>query len=178
MVVCSPSDPSEAKAITHLSSHYNGSMYIRLGKAGEKQIFPEKSYELSIGELHCYQECSSPNVVLASGSILAPAVAWLKDNHINAAIYSIPFVKPLNASQLQTIAQQHSNIIVIDEHQKSCGIASAVAEQYCDLHAQGLLNSFPKIHRVEINDEYIHVAGNQQYLRELTGLQLNCDLFE
>ena len=39
MVICSPSDPSEAKAITHISAQYNGCMYIRLGKAGEKEIY-------------------------------------------------------------------------------------------------------------------------------------------
>ena len=35
MVVCSPGDPVEAKAITTLSANYDGPMYLRLGKAGE-----------------------------------------------------------------------------------------------------------------------------------------------
>ena len=177
VVVCSPSDPSEAKAIARLSSTYEGTMYIRLGKAGEKQVFPKEDYDLNLGQLHCYQESNSPSALLVTGSIMYSAVKWLKENQVDTAVYSMPFIKPLDSEQLQILVEKHPNLIVLDEHQKSCGPSSALLEQLSDLYAAGHLKTFPRIRRVEINDQYLHVAGNQDYFREITHLFLQKDYF-
>ncbi len=177
MVICSPSDPSEARIITHLSASYDGCMYIRLGKAGEKEIYTQP-YTMNIGDIHCYRESTGKSAIIASGSILHYAVNWVKDNNINTAIYSLPFVKPINREQLKALADKHTNIIVIDEHQKSGGVASAILEQLGDLYSEGKLQQFPKVHRLEIDDQFIYIAGNQQYLRDFTHLALNNTLFE
>ena len=173
MVVCSPSDPSETRKITHLSANYSGSMYIRLGKAGEKEIFTDGPCTLKLGDLHCYQESNAPCVLLTTGSITAAAVDWVKGHHVDTALYSVPFIKPIDGEQLCQLAHKHSNWIVLDEHQKSCGVASALIEQLSDLYQEGAIEAFPKIRRLEVNDEYIHVAGDQAYLRQITGLQLS-----
>ena len=177
MVVCSPSDPSEARAVTRLSATYNGTMYIRLGKAGEKQVFPEENYDLRLGELHCYQESNSPSALLASGSIMYSAVNWLHDNKVDTAVYSVPFIKPLCKEQLIALAEKHPSLVVLDEHQKSCGVASALLEQFSDLYAEGIIKTFPHIRRIEVNDEYLHFAGNQDYMRKITHLTLQKDFF-
>ena len=176
MVVCSPSDPSEARIITHLSATYNDCMYIRLGKAGEKEVY-SLPYTMTFGDLHCYQESKAHSAIIASGSILCDAINWVKRNNIDTAIYSLPFVKPINKEQLKVLATRHSNIIVLDEHQKSGGIASAILEQLADLYTEGQLKEFPKIHRIEIDDQFIYIAGDQQYLREFTHLTLTKSLF-
>ncbi len=177
MVICSPSDPSEAKIITHLSANYNGCMYIRLGKAGEKEIYTEP-YSLQIGDIHCYRESDSKSAIIASGSILFYAINWAKENNIDTAIYSLPFVKPINKEQLQNLASRHCNLIVMDEHQKSGGVASALLEQLGDLYTDGKIAQFPKVHRREVEDQFIYIAGNQQYLREFTHITLEKKLFE
>ena len=38
--------------------------------------------------------------------------------NIKSDIYSVPFVKPLNVKQIKEIAEQYSEIIVLEEHQK------------------------------------------------------------
>lgn len=178
LIVASPSDPSEAQAIASFSANYNGSMYIRLGKAGEQPIFPAgDEFRFEPGSLHRYQESESPNLLLATGSILCSALADVSRLGIDTAIYSVPSVKPLSAEQLCHLAQQHPNIVVIEEHQKSCGLGSAVVEQLSDLYAEGLLKQFPKVHRIATADRYTSVAGTQQYLRELNGLVIKKDLF-
>ena len=177
MVICSPSDPSEAKAITHISAQYNGCMYIRLGKAGEKEIYTEP-YSLKIGDIHCYQDSNSTSAVIASGSVMYYAINWIKENNIDTAVYSIPFVKPVNKDQLQKLASRHSNLIVMDEHQKSSGVASALLEQLSDLYTEGKIKQFPKVRRLEIDEQFIYIAGNQQYLREFTHITLQKNLFE
>lgn len=177
MVVCSPSDPSEAKAITSLSASYDGPMYLRLGKAGEKDVYASCD-DLQIGDIHTYQEQKTPNAIFVTGSIMDYAMNWVKENGADTAIYSVPFVKPINTQQLAAIVNAHTNIIVLEEHQMSCGLGSALLEQINDLYANGNISSYPKIRRIAIADTFVSVAGSQQYLREQAGLILRKEYFE
>ena len=177
MVVASPSDPGEAQAVASFSANYPGSMYIRLGKAGEKQVFPDNQEKLQLGHLHCLRESDSKNIRLATGSILFDSVNQINELSIDTAIYSVPFIKPLQTEQLLKLAEKHPNMVVIEEHQKSCGLGSAIIEQISDLYATGRLKNYPKIHRLAINDEYVHIAGSEEYLRKFTHLTLSKDLF-
>ena len=176
MVVASPSDPMETKVITQIASQYNGPLYLRLGKAGEKQIYP--CYEnLAIGDIHIYKESSSKNALFVTGSIMDYAVNFVQQHAIDTAIYSVPFVKPINTVQLGQIVSKHHNIIVLEEHQKSCGLGAAVIEQINDLYTDGLINVYPRIKRIAIDDKFYSVSGNQDYLRKCAGLVLTEDLF-
>jgi transketolase len=176
MMVASPSDPAEAQAIATFSANYEGCMYIRLGKAGEKPVFSAVE-PLKPGHLHCLQESDSKNLLLVTGSILYSAVQQVRELGIDTAIYSVPFVKPLCAEQLCELAAKHTNIVVLEEHQKSCGVGSAVMEKLNEVYADGRLSVYPKVRSVAIKDEFIAVAGTQQHLREVAGLTLTKDLF-
>lgn len=176
MVVCSPSDPSEAKAITKTASEYRGPMYIRLGKAGEKQIYP--SYDsLQVGDIHVYKESIARNAIFVTGSILDYAVKFINENNVDTAIYSVPFVKPISSVQLKDLVKKHDNIITLEEHQQSCGLGSAIVEQISDLYANGALKQYPKVTRIAIPDKFYSVSGNQVYLRQLAGLTLQKEMF-
>lgn len=177
MIICSPCDPFETRAITKIAAQYDGPMYLRLGKAGEKQIY--KFYEeLIISDIHLYQESLSENVLFVTGSIMDYAVNYIKVNQIDTAIYSVPFVKPLNRVQLKEIVSKHKNVIVLEEHQKSCGLGSALIEQISDMYAAGQIEEYPRVNRIAIDDKFYSIAGNQSYLRECAGLILDKRLFK
>lgn len=176
MVVCSPSDPYETRAITTISSNYDGPMYLRLGKAGEKNVHKQEVI-LRIGDFCQYEESSTQNVLFVTGSILDYAVNWVKDHHINTAIYSVPFVKPMNQSQLLSIVNLHNHVIVLEEHQMSCGLGSALIEQISDLYSFGDIDTMPTIRRIAIKDEFLSVSGSQTYLRCKSGLILCENMF-
>ncbi|MDD3944484.1 MAG: transketolase C-terminal domain-containing protein [Bacteroidales bacterium] len=176
MVIASPSDPNEARAITKISANYEGPMYIRLGKAGEKEVYP-KYEDLTIGNIHCYQESDSENALLVTGSIMDYAVNWINENNVQTAIFSVPFIKPLNKKLLAAVANKHHNIITLEEHQKSCGVGSAFIEQLSDLYQEGKIAQYPKIRRIAMNDSFIEVAGNHAYLRQYAELVLNKEYF-
>ena len=74
--------------------------------------------------------------------------------------------------QIKEIAEQYSEIIVLEEHQKSCGIGSAIIEQISDLYAYGVLPIYPRIKRIAIDDKFYSISGSQDYLREKAGLRL------
>lgn len=169
MVICSPADPQEARAMTILSASYNGPMYIQLGKAGEKNIW-DKDLVLEIGDVLSYKKDGRDIAVLTSGSIATDVVA--SENSNNMDIYTVPFVKPLNKEILVSLAQNYKKIIVVEENQKSCGIGSAIVEQMNDLYADGIIGSFPGIKRIAIDDCFSEVCGSQRYLRMHNHLSL------
>lgn len=174
MVVATPGDPLEARAITKISASYDGPMYIRLGKAGEKTVHTEDSINLKIGDI-----CSvitregNQTAVLACGNILDAALHQINDENLNYDLYSVPFVKPINKEQLINIVKTHpAGLITIEEHQSSCGMGSAIVEVLNDLYYEGNIEVFPKVKRIAIPDEFADVVGTQVFLREHEGLKL------
>ena len=175
MVVATPGDPIEARAIAKLSSNYEGPMYIRLGKAGEKIVHKEVSIILKIGDI-CPIHLLDGNktAVLACGNILDAAFHQFEEESLPYDLYSVPFVKPIDVEQLKFIVETHPDgIITIEEHQKSCGMGSAVVEMINDLYADGKLSIYPKIKRIAIPDEFVGVVGTQQYLRKYEHLTVS-----
>ena len=174
MVVATPGDPLEARAITKISASYDGPMYIRLGKAGEKTVHSEDSIDLKIGDI-----CSvitregNQTAVFACGNILDAALHQINEENLNYDLYSVPFVKPINKEQLLNIVKTHpAGLITIEEHQKSCGMGSAIVEILNDLYYEGNIEVYPKVKRIAIPDEFADVVGTQVFLREHEGLKL------
>lgn len=167
MVVCSPSDPIEARALTTLSSTYDGPMYIQLGKAGEK-IIHNKELNLKVGDIVPFRVENKKEAIIVTGSIASVIVASPEAE--NADVYTLPFVKPINQEQITKIANSYETITVIEEHQKSSGVGSAVIEQISDLLYAGKVTKFPKVHRIAIEDYFQDVSGSQMFLRKRAGL--------
>lgn len=167
MVVSSPSDPIEARALTTLSSTYDGPMYIQLGKAGEK-IIHNTELELNVGDIIPYKVENKKEAIIVTGSI---ASAIVKSSDVEMAdVYTFPFVKPINQEQIANIANSYSKITIIEEHQKSSGVGSAVVEQINDLYYIGKVERYPKVHRVAIEDYFQDVSGSQMFLRKRASL--------
>ncbi len=174
MVVATPGDPVEARAITKLSANYDGPMYIRLGKAGEKVVHKEESIEIKIGDI-CPIKLTKENriAVFACGNILDDARHQIEDNNLPYNLFSMPFIKPINIEQLKTIVENHKNgIITIEEHQKSCGMGSALLEILNDLYVEGKIKHYPNVKRIAIPDEFADVVGTQCFLREYETLKI------
>lgn len=172
MVVCSPSDPVETKMLVHLSVTHQGPMYIRLGKAGEQVFHPQEIQDYHLGDLLPILDKGAETLVLTSGSILASVMESVETKALNDDVWTIPVVKPLNATQLCQLAENRRQIIIVEENQKSAGIGSAIIEVLSDAYNNGLLKTYPKIRRIAINDEFLEVAGSQRYLQQTAGLIL------
>ena len=51
-------------------------------------------------------------------------------------------------------------------------MGSAIIEVINDMYVEGKIQTFPKICRIAIPDEFADVVGTQKYLREYEGLTL------
>ena len=174
MVVATPGDPVEARAIAKFSADYDGPMYIRLGKAGETVAHSEASLTVNAGDiLPVMLKEGNKKAVLACGNIMAAAKAQIEEQKLPYDLYSVTFVKPLDKAQLKAIVENHPDgLVTIEEHQASCGMGSAIVECVNDMFADGELNTYPHIKRTAIPDEFSDVVGTQSYLREHEGLRI------
>lgn len=178
LVVCAPGDPIETKAITRFTSQYKGPCYIRIGKAGEPLVHEENSlFDLSLGDILEIRN-EGEVAVFTTSAMLKYVVDFIEQNEIKASIYSFPFVKPLNRDFLAKIFKSHKKIITIEEHQAQGGFGSAILEAMNDLFEEGKLSHLPLVKRIAIPDKFYSVAGSQDYLRKLAGLELRKDMFE
>ena len=167
MVVCSPADPVEARALTTLSSTYDGPMYIQLGKAGEKIIRTDLN-DLSIGDILPFRVSGYDEAVFVTGSIASVIANEYK--YQDKDIFTVPFVKPLNPVSIKQIVEKYNIITIIEEHQLSAGVGSAVVETVSDLYSSGEIDKYPKVHRIAIKDYFQEVSGSQAYLRKRSNL--------
>lgn len=178
LVVCSPADPVEAKAITTFSAAHVGPCYIRIGKAGEPVIHNNQSeLQIELGDSVPLSE-GGETAVLVTGSILKYVTDFISKENIECGIYSFPFIKPMSEEKLLHIFKSYKKIITVEEHQAQGGFGSAILEQMHNFADLNQLQTLPAIKRIAIQDKFYSVAGSQEYLRELAGLKLKKEYFE
>lgn len=172
LVVCAPGDPFEAKAIANLTSKYNGPCYVRLGKAGEPVVHKKEIEKIDIGDVLKIRE-GGKTAVFSTGAMLKYVIDFIYNNDLESSIYSFPFIKPINQQKLIDIIESHNKIITIEEHQAQCGFGSAILEIINDLRCDNKLLIHPAIKRIAIKDKFFPIAGSQEYLRIIAGLELS-----
>jgi transketolase len=74
---------------------------------------------------------------------------------------------------LAEICNKYSFIHTIEEHQRSGGFGSAILEALHDLLEKGIIKHTPSVKRTAIPDIFINVAGSQDHLRKIAGLNLD-----
>lgn len=170
LTVCAPGDPIEAKLITSHFCNNKKPGYIRLGKAGEP-IIHSATDTLLFGKILTVIE-GTGTAVLTTGGMLAYAADYIKQHSLNWSLYSVPVIKPMDAISLATIAIKHSNLITMEEHQRSGGFGSAVLESLNEVRNSQLIDFIPPIKVIAIPDKFIGYAGTQDFLRKEAGLLL------
>lgn len=177
LVVCAPGDPVETKAITTFTTQHKGPCYLRIGKAGEPLVHKKNSVSnLSLGDI--LKIINNGEVaVFSTGAMLRYVVDFVEQNNIKASVFSFPFIKPLNKGTLVEIFKSHKKIITIEEHQSHCGFGSAILEAMNDLMEEKRISKPPFVKRIAIPDKFYSVAGSQDFLRKLAGIELRKEDF-
>jgi len=171
LTIVSPADPVEARKLTTELCNIPGPAYIRLGKAGEPQIHNDEA-DIQRG-IPVKVLDGKGTAVFSTGSIVKYALDYIAANKKDWALYSFPYLKPLHNESLIEVFNQFENFITIEEHQLNAGFGSLILENANDLFQAGKIQKFPGIRRIGIEDEFISVAGTQDYIREKAGLLLS-----
>lgn len=133
MTVICPGDPLEAKAAVRAIGTLAGPCYLRLGKNGERAVHQDVS-EFRIGQAIQVRD-GTDVTLMTTGTTLETAVetaALLAAQNISARIVSMHTVKPLDANAVIRAAADTQLIVTIEEHRKTGGLGSAVAESLAE----------------------------------------------
>ena len=128
MTVLVPADAVETEQIIEAAYHYHGPVYIRLGRSGVPVLYDEK-YTFQIGKASKLREGKDASII-AMGIMVSTALETaekLAQEGIQAAVYNMSTIKPIDAAAIEEAAQAGC-VVTAEEHSIIGGLGSAVAE--------------------------------------------------
>jgi len=155
--VYSPSDRFEVSACMELAYHSKCPVYLRMGKSDRGDVHADKPHA-SIGALLPIQLGQAATIsFIATGSMVRTAADIAAVSYPEAAVWSAPFIKPLDANQVAIICAQSRAVVVLEEHSVLGGLGSAIAEIASELAPVRLL-------RIGVPDRFSQHCGTYEYL--------------
>lgn len=128
MSVLVPADGIETEKIVEAAFHYQGPVYIRLGRSAVPVIY-DKKYQFEWGKASKLREgydCS----IIAMGIMVSKALEAadkLAQEGLKVAVYNMSSVKPIDVKAIEEAAQAGC-VVTAEEHLLAGGLGSAVAE--------------------------------------------------
>lgn len=172
MLVCSPGDRIEASLAADFFSSYDGPGYIRLNKTGEIDVHA-RTDQVSLLPGEFIQVLNGKRVVvLAIGAITGKIKDEIRMLNNGWSLYSSPFVGVYNKAQLLNFIENYEQIITVEEHQLNGGFGASILEVYSDMFFEEEIMKMPKIKRIGIKNKFLGYAGDQDFLRQASGLTI------
>lgn len=166
MTILQPADPIETRLATRFITEYSGPCYLRLGRSGESTIH-ERELQLVLGKPIVVRE-GRDALIISSGSLLGNALkagSLAERTGISVAVWSMPFVKPIDREVIARAAGKFRVIITAEEARTSGGIGSAVAEILGEMKGPRAI-----LYRAGVPDTTLELSYEQETAREKVGL--------
>ena len=160
MIVMSPADDVEAKAMVRAAYHHNGPVYMRFGRAAVPVIH-EEDYQFQIGKGEVLRD-GTDVAIIANGLLVYEAMVAaeeLQNAGINAMVINMATIKPLDEELVLSAAQKCGKIITCEEHSIIGGLGEAVASLLCEKQPTPL-------RRIGVNDEFGHSGPAAALLKQ------------
>jgi len=161
MVVMSPADDVEAKAMVKAAYEYVGPVYIRFGRAAVPVFHEEETYSFAIGKGEVLQD-GTDVAIIANGLMVAEAIEAgkvLAESGISARIINMATIKPLDEELVLKAARECGKVITCEEHNIIGGLGEAV----CSLLSEKCPTP---VRRIGVNDEFGHSGPAAKLLKQ------------
>ncbi|HAT51326.1 MAG: transketolase [Nitrospirae bacterium] len=167
MSIIAPCDPEELKSAVWACIRHFGPIYLRLGKAGERNLTADATGPFEFGKIRCIKP-GSDVCILGYGPILSMAFDAARQyesaNGGAVAIYSAHTLKPLDTAGIKTLLERYRQIVVLEEHSSVKTLGGQVKEIAWDIH------SGAGIATCSLKDEFIHLYGSKDDLLRAHGI--------
>ena len=128
MIVMSPADDVEARAMVKAAYLHEGPVYMRFGRSGVP-VFHDDGYKFEIGKGEIVKD-GSDVAIIANGLMVYEAMTaaeTLKEAGIDAMVINMATIKPLDEELVLAVAKKCGKIITAEEHSVIGGLGEAVA---------------------------------------------------
>ena len=161
--VYSPADRFEVSVCMELAYQSKAPGYLRMGKSDRGDVHTQMP-QASIGALLPIQHGLTGNIIfIATGSMVRTAMDIATAQYPDAAVWSAPFIKPLDAQRVAAICAQSRAVVVLEEHSVLGGLGSAIAEIAAEFAPVRML-------RIGVQDRFSQHCGTYDYLLKEHGL--------
>ncbi len=161
--IYSPADRFEVSACMDLAYQSNSAVYLRMGKSDRGDVHSNIP-NLTIGELLEVLPGNGGDVnFIATGSLVRTAMDIAARKYPTASVWSAPFIKPIDYTQVTSICRRSRAVIVLEEHSVQGGLGSVVAEIASELSPVRIL-------RIGVPDRFSQHCGTYEYLLKEHGL--------
>ena len=150
MVVMSPADDVEAKAMVRAAYEHVGPVYMRFGRAAVPVIHGE-DFKFQIGKGEVLKDGDTV-AIIANGLMVYEAMVAAEElakDGINAMVINMATIKPIDEELVVEAAKKCGKIITCEEHSIIGGLGEAV----CSCLAEKLP---APVKRIGVNDEFGH----------------------
>ena len=160
MVVMSPADDIEAKAMVRAAYLHEGPVYMRFGRAAVPVIHGD-DFKFEIGKGETLRD-GKDVAIIANGLLVAEALTAAEElaaAGIDAMVINMATIKPLDEELVLAAAKKCGKVITAEEHSIIGGLGEAV----CSLLAE----KCPTIvKRIGVNDEFGHSGPAAALLKQ------------
>jgi transketolase len=163
--VYSPADRFEISMCMEMAYRSASPVYLRMGKSDRGDVHTGP-LAARVGELLPTRQGSEGGLAfIATGSMVLPAMNLANEHFADAAVWSVPCIKPVDAAHVASICARHRGVVVFEEHSVIGGLGSMVAEIAAD--------SAPvRVLRVGVQDRFSLHCGSYEYLLKEHGLDM------
>lgn len=166
LAVYSPADRFELTYCLRLAYEVKLPVYLRIGKSDRGDVH-DSCAGLQLGKLKNVVAYNGNAIsFIATGSMVKMAMNIAVKSFPGAAVWSAPFIKPLDSTQVAKICQTSKVIVVLEEHSDFGGLGSVIAEISSELAPVRIL-------RIGVRDRFSHLCGDYEYLLKEHGLDQN-----
>lgn len=163
LAVHSPADRFEVAACMQLAYDSKSAIYLRMGKSDRGDVHMA-ALSTKVGDLLPAKLGHSEDIVfIATGSLVRTAMMIAAESYPGAAVWSVPFIKPINQQQVVEICAHAKTVVVFEEHSILGGLGSVIAEIASEFAPVRIL-------RIGVNDRFSHYCGTYDYLLKEHGL--------
>jgi transketolase len=151
-VVCA-ADANHLRGILRASIDHPGAMYIRLGRGRDPEVYPDVP-DVRFGQAVRLRE-GTDAAIIATGSEVVPslqAAERVAADGASVAVYDMHTVKPLDLDAVAAAAGT-SRILTVEEHNRTNGLGTAVAEALLEGGFGGV-----RLHRLDVPDEHVPIG--------------------
>jgi transketolase len=161
--VYSPSDRFEVAGCMEMAYQSKAPVYLRMGKSDAGDVHAAMP-EMAVGALLAARSGAGGDVAfIATGSLVRTAIDIAAKAYPDAAVWSAPCIKPIDALQVTAICQKTRVLVVLEEHSVLGGLGSAIAEIASEFAPLRIL-------RIGVRDRFSHHCGSYDYLLKEHGL--------
>ena len=160
MVVMSPVDDVEAKAMVYAAYEHEGPVYMRFGRAAVPVIH-EEGYNFQIGKGEILRD-GTHVAIIANGLMVYEAIVAAEElakDGINAMVINMATIKPLDDELVLNAAKKCGKVITCEEHSVIGGLGEAV----CAVLSEKLPTP---VKRIGVNDEFGHSGPAAALLKQ------------